>query len=105
MGAESITNKTERVIRNFGTSRREVLLIFALVLAVSTKSYVIQEMLFWLGFLGILFAVVILAIAVSMALRRIGRAGYRWTKVAVANMFADVRNRLAHHAMGQLPHR
>ena len=101
-----MTNTTEKVVRNFGFSGRDVLLVLALILVFSTKSYVIQEMLFWCVVIAVLFALVILIIGLGMALRQIGRSACGWMKIRVARISAYRRNRLStHDAMSRLPNR
>ena len=104
--AEPMTNTTEKVVRDFGFSGRDVLLVLGLILVFSTKSYVVQEMLFWFVVIAILFALVILIIGLGMAVRQIGRSAYRWMKIRVARISAYRRDRpTTHDAMSRLPYR
>ena len=83
-----------------------MLLMIAIVLAFYAKSYVIQEMLFWVFALAAVFTLVMGAIGLVLLLRHVGRRAFHWVRLTAINISANKHTRsTARDLIGPSPHR
>lgn len=87
-------------------NRRIVLLIFAVMLF-PTRSYLVQEVRFWLVVLAILVVLGVVFFATFLVLREAGHRAHQWMKTCIERIPAAKYRRLIlrNTVTGEVPHR